>query len=307
MNWLWAEANAGSPDDERKFTWKTSPKSFPYGLWFRGERDSATPMTPSVFRARHGTNHRLHENNISNHLQARITEVYDIRNPFDKLCVAQHYNIPTRLLDWSESILVAAFFAVWDDESANDAKIYVLNARSLNEVSGMGEGKGHVHTSNDFGTLFRAEAAFRNSRQDWVLSIKNRWPHFDWTKPSWPYSKDQMDHGDQFAKFLEPVAVMPARTRQRMIVQSSVFTAHGGNYCWAKADHPNPMPNDVEYTIYRDGKPEKIKKPRSVYKTVTIPRKAKKDLKAELFRYGIHEGTLFPEMEHQRAYLTEIW
>lgn len=46
--------------------------------------------------------------------------------PIEWMAIAQHFGVPTRLLDWSDSVLVAAWFAVQDsDEEKSDAAIWV--------------------------------------------------------------------------------------------------------------------------------------------------------------------------------------
>lgn len=113
-------------------------------IWWRGhgkdkwmESGVATDwkLVPGVYR-KSGGNHYRYESNISGRffIQARSRHGnLPEEGKWDEwLVLMQHYGLPTRLLDWTESILAATYFAV-RGHSNKDAALWALSPTTFNE------------------------------------------------------------------------------------------------------------------------------------------------------------------------------
>lgn len=56
------------------------------------------------------------------------------KSAWDWLAIAQHHGLPTRLLDWSHSPLVATYFAVEDQGARGDAAIYAFESKTVLDI-----------------------------------------------------------------------------------------------------------------------------------------------------------------------------
>lgn len=115
-----------------EFLEKVSRKHFQEerGQWvFRGQSNSAYGLVPSVARGPHTSRSReSHERSLFS-IFCREALGYLADPPsdlWDWLSLAQHHQLPTRLLDWSQNPLVALYFAVADE--SNDGCVFALNA-----------------------------------------------------------------------------------------------------------------------------------------------------------------------------------
>lgn len=110
--------------------------SFGVNPWWRGHSVSTWKLCPSVLREDgFGDNY---ESNIAQHFmlgaQARYPDCPDIKDAASWLFLMQHYGLPTRLLDWTGSILIATYFAVRDEEHHNqDGAVWAIVGSFLNE------------------------------------------------------------------------------------------------------------------------------------------------------------------------------
>jgi len=101
--------------------------------WWRGQADAAWSLAPSLYRKGFETK----ESNINGRFRmmakARCANCPASSDAFPWLFLMQHYRLPTRLLDWSESPLVGIYFANQGDAGANsDAALWALSPTGLN-------------------------------------------------------------------------------------------------------------------------------------------------------------------------------
>ena len=107
-------------------------------VWYRGHSSGDWKLTPGLHRLTVGLENEQELFEDFHRLSLLMSKEWE--NDWETLFDMQHYGVPTRLLDWTETLGVAIAFAVLDHHSSHgDLAIYVLDPIKLNEKSGVHE------------------------------------------------------------------------------------------------------------------------------------------------------------------------
>lgn len=107
-------------------------------MWYRGQADIRWKLLPTVKRKPYDKDGYEQFLTTDFYIETKRRMARVPKDLSGWLSLMQHYGLPTRLLDWSESPLVALYFATsnWDKYSEHDAVIWVLNPEKLNYMQG---------------------------------------------------------------------------------------------------------------------------------------------------------------------------
>jgi len=224
--------------------------------WFRGHSNYEYRLIPSILRD--GNENKEFE----------ITREFRLRSPgyietpdrdrIDQwLFLMQHYEVPTRLLDWTESPLFSLYFAARKAERKRieiekDATVFVLDPYSLNQNYNIG---GFPNTwAQSSSTLQTIKFAFGTQND--------------------PVNGTKIDYLE------DPVAIHPLCVDQRIKAQKSCFTLHGND----KRDIVKIF--EEKYLI----------KEKKLFK-ISIHKEDIQNIYRELDELGITESVLFPSLD----------
>lgn len=111
---------------------KNHTKDLGCPVWYRGQSKSEWRLEPKLLRDGGGQPETYLINRFKQNATLLLSQLP--KNNFDWLFLMQHYSMATRLLDWTESPLVALYFAVYENADREGA-LWVLLPTILNEKS----------------------------------------------------------------------------------------------------------------------------------------------------------------------------
>jgi hypothetical protein len=179
-------------------------------------------------------------------------------NDWNNYFLMQHYGLNTRLLDWTESALVAIYFAVKDFSKTDDSKIWILNPHKLNEsTSKLIKGFETGFSVINFPQNTEKKSLFDNDGKLDLDELHRKYLMMDFDDKAYP------------------LAIYPYLFDERMKVQKACFTIFGNQV--------NGLLNNSEKE--------------SFLKEIIIDGYKKKEIMEELRWLGISEESVYPGLE----------
>lgn len=239
-------------------------------IWFRGVKQKSHRLLPGAYWMK-----QCEEESLFLSFQAIVPSHRELqlKNDWDWYTFAQHHGLPTRLLDWTESPLVAIYFAITNrggdcvEANRDDPPcVWMMEPASLNKVT---------HRLSEGYIFVTGEDRLRY----WLPDRCGRGK---------PIAELPPDH--DFKDNSKPIAIFPHRHSARLVAQQGVFTVHGVD--------EKPI-NDVFIEHCGGAQPQ--------IHCVPIDPTACKRLLKELRAMGLTQYALFPEPDSAAADLKRMY
>lgn len=260
-------------------------------LYFRGHSNSDYSISPSIFRT---ANHVNSEHLMIRQLLAQHPKEFaDDTGILDQLVRAQHYGLPTRLLDITLNPLVALYFSCSSSPSKRGSvvvfkpnigkqKFFDSDAVScLCALSLLTQGEKEEIQKNAIRAINegKEEDVAIENRTNWIVTDAAL-EKFNDTKEIQKLVQMVRHEKPDFRPIVQPIdlikpaAVLPRKHHSRIIAQNGAFIVFGLAY-----------------------KANKINMDHILSEVIHIEQSCKEKFIKELGQVGITESSLFPEIE----------
>ena len=135
---------------------------------FRGQTRAEWGLRPGI--ERHANMPQVAEQYIEREFKRRahhyLRDLPDDRDDLEWLALMQHYGAPTRLLDWTNSAYIAAFFAAETASSSEPFAVWAIDRESMRSEAQVMLGLNDPDGDNDLGSRKNFRRLYRDVQPD---------------------------------------------------------------------------------------------------------------------------------------------
>ena len=273
-----------------EFNLNEEKEKYNYQFYYRGHYKSSFSLLPSAFRGNNWNNEDFYYHEI----MVQCPQHFQYSSHLDKLVTMQHYDCPTRLLDVTSNPLVALYFACKNYgckkcDASTEGEVIVFPVLHQDVV----------YSDSDRALLLSCIAKFGQRDKEKLLTATNSYLSIGKFKQISGGSRYSDDIVERFfheittelpsfkrelrpIDLLQPLFVQPNKTNGRILKQDGAFIINGLSE------------NSNEAT-------EKLKN----LSHISIKIHNQNAILKELAFLGIHEASLFPEVDKVAQYLKD--